>query len=139
MITKLAQREQINYNKFDSYIDFNVSSDETYYTTLSNNRFEIAMSDKISFDKAEANTIRLLSGMPEFKPYMEKRIELLNEADKLNETYKQAERNYRSSRGEVEAFFAQKRLKDSDEVPGLGQFYKGEEQIPKRPEIKVEE
>ncbi len=139
MITKLAQKEQISYNKFDGDINFNVNSDETYYTTLSNNRFEMAMSNKINFDKAEANTIRLLSGMPEFKPYMKKRIELLNEADKLNETYKQAEKNYRSSRGEVEAFFAQKRLEDSNEVPSLGQFYKGEKQIPKKLDLDVEQ
>ena len=139
MITKLAQREQINYNKFNGDINFNVSSDETYYTTLSNNPLQIAMSNKINFDKAEANTIRLLSGMPEFKPYMKKRIEILNEADKLNETYKQAEKNYRSSRGEVEAFFAQKRLEDPDETPGLGQFYKGEKQIPKKLDLDVEQ
>jgi len=139
MITKLAQKEQINYNKFDGDINFNVSSDETYHTTLSNNPLQIAMSNKINFDKAEANTIRLLSGMPEFKPYMKKRIELLNETDKLNETYKQAEKNYRSSRGEVEAFFAQKRLEDSNEVPSLGQFYKGEKQIPKKLELDVEQ
>ena len=34
MITKLAQKEQINYNKFDGDINFNVSSDVAYIIQL---------------------------------------------------------------------------------------------------------